>query len=332
MSCEFYAESALLKDLYTALAASAPANPFYTSRYIEAKRALGFQPWVLTLRREGQLLAACAAFMKGNFLRRSLEIPSLPVLPDLPDSEKFWEGLQQFCRKTRTASLVVNSSASPASTRFTIPVLPGEINRRKRCEYVLELQQPDLGQRLASNHIRNIRRGHKAGLQMRQAVDAQACQEHARLVAASMERRHSRGEAVSTRIRVQTFVAYTRHGAGELFQAVHDGQVLSSILILLAERGAYYQSAGTSPAGMARGASHFLVYEIVKSLQDRNIELFNFGGVGPQGAGLVRFKTGFGASQVELEAARFFSGSKAQKKIIMVAGLLRRSMRFRRRK
>jgi hypothetical protein len=328
MSCEFSAISTPSPDLYAALATAAPANPFYTSRYVEAKRALGFQPWVLTLRRDGQWRAACAAFMKGGFLRRALEIPSLPALAD---SETFWAGLQQFCRKARVAYLVVNSNASPASTRFTIPVLPGEINRRKRYEYVLELQQPDLWQRLTSNHIRNIKRGHKTGLHMRCAVHAQACQEHAALVGASMARRHSRGEAVSTRIAAQNFVAYTRHGAGELFQAVHDGKVLASILILLAERGAYYQSAGTSPAGMACGASHFLVYEIVKRLQDRNIELFNFGGAEPQNAGLARFKTGFSASQVELEAARFFLGSKVQKKYIVMARLLRHGMRFRNR-
>jgi hypothetical protein len=326
MSCEFYAESAPLQNLYAALAALAPANPFYTPRYIEAKRALGLQPWVLTLRREGQLLAACAAFMKGSFLRRSLEIPSLPLLPD---SEMFWEGLQQFCRKTRTASLVVNSNASPASTRFTIPALPGEINRRKRCEYVLALQN-DLWQRLVPHHRRNVSRGHKTGLQVRHAVDAQACQEHARLVEASMARRQSRGEAVSTRITAQSFVAYTRHGAGELFQAVRDGKVLSSILILLAERGAYYQSAGTSPAGMACGASHFLVHEITRSLQGRNIELFNFGGAEPQNTGLARFKTGFGATVVELEAARFFLGNTVQTQCVVVARLLRRGMRLRR--
>jgi hypothetical protein len=326
MSCEFDAVAVVSKQLYAALAASAPANPFYTSRYIEAKRALGFQPWVLTLRQHGQLLAVCAAFMKGSVLHRSLEIPSLPALPD---SEKFWEGLQQLCRKARIAYLVVNSSASPASTCFDIPALPGEINRRKRCEYVLALQQPDLWKQLASNHLRNIRRGHKTGLQMRRAVNAQACQEHASLVRASMERRQSRGEAVSTRIMAQSFVTYTRHGAGELFQAVHDGKVLASILILLAERGAYYQSAGTSPAGMACGASHFLVYEIAKSLQDRAIELFNLGGTEPQNVGLARFKAGFGASQVELEAAGFFVGSRAQKKIIMAARLLRHGIRLR---
>jgi lipid II:glycine glycyltransferase (peptidoglycan interpeptide bridge formation enzyme) len=143
-----------------------------------------------------------------------------------------------------------------------------------------------------------------------------------------MVRRQSRGEAVSARITAHSFVAYTRHGAGELFQAMHDGKVLSSILVLLAERGGYYQSAGTSPAGMACGASHFLVYEIAQSLQNRAIELFNLGGTEPQNAGLARFKAGFGTTTVALEAATFFLGSPVQRRCIMMARLLRHGMRF----
>jgi hypothetical protein len=326
MSCEFYATSAAVPDFYAALAASAPANPFYTSRYIEAKRALGLQPWIFTLRRDGQLLAACTAFMQCRFLRRTLEIPSLP---SLPDGAQFWDELQRFCRKSRIAYLIVNSYASPVAACCTIPALPGESSRRRRCEYVLALPQPDLWQRLAPNHGRNVRRAYKAGLQVRRAVDAHACQEHARLIGASMARRQKRGEAVPERSTAQSFVAYTRQGAGELFQAVHDGEVLSSILVLLAERGAYYQSAGTSPAGMACGASHFLVYEIAKSLQDQTIELFNLGGAEPQNAGLARFKAGFGTTTVELAATRFFLGSRVHQRCLTVARVLRHGIGFR---
>ena len=44
--------------------------------------------------------------------------------------------------------------------------------------------------------------------------------------------------------------ALTAHGAGEIFQAVVDGQVLSTILVLLSRDAGYYHSAGTSAEGM----------------------------------------------------------------------------------
>ena len=320
MSYEFHAESDPSHELRAEVAGFAPANPFYTSAYIEARRASGFQPWVVTLRRDGKLVAACTAFMKSGYLGRSLEITSLPAFPDWEGSEVFWGGLLQVCRQHRISDLLAHTYASAA---VTIPALPGEIRRRIRCEYVLEVQRLDLWDQLSPNHERNIKRARKAGLQMRRVVDRYACQEHARLIGMSLERRKSRGESVLVDIQVQSFVAMTQSGAGELFQAVLDGVVLSSILVLMAARGAYYQSAGTSPQGMASGASHFLVYEIASTLREQSKELFYLGGAGELDYGLKRFKAGFGASLVKLEAAEFFLGSSIRRGLRSAARLLR---------
>src|SRR5437588_5746705 len=263
--------------------------------------------------------------MKSGYLGRSLEITSLPAFPDWEGSEVFWGGLLQVCRQHRISDLLAHTYASAA---VTIPALPGEIRRRIRCEYVLELQRPDLWDRLYRDHKRNIKEGRKAGLQMRRAVDQHACQEHARLVGMSLERRKSRGESVPEDVQVQSFVTMTQSGAGELFQAVLDGVVLSSILVLMATRGAYDQTSGTSPQGMASGASHFLVYEIASTLREQSKELFYLGGAGELDFGLKRFKAGFGASLVKLEAAEFFLGSPIRRGLRSAAWLLRdRSLR-----
>jgi hypothetical protein len=320
VSYEFHAESDPSHELGAEVAVFAPVNPCYTSAYIKARRASGFQPWVVTLRRDGKLVSACTAFMKSGCLGRSLEITSLPAFPDWEGSEVFWGGLLQVCRQHRISDLLAHTYASP---EVTIPALPGEIRRRIRCEYVLELQRLDLWDRLSPNHERNIKRGRKAGLQMRRVVDRYACQEHARLIGMSLERRKSRGESVPQAIQVQSFVAMVQSGAGELFQAVLDGVVLSSILVLTAVCGAYYQSAGTSPQGMARGASHFLVYEIANTLREQGKELFNLGGADELNPGLARFKFGFGATPVKLEEAEFFLGSPVRQRLRSAARLLR---------
>lgn len=321
MAIQFYAETEVPYERYKEVAALDPMNPFYTPNYVDSRRRLGFQPWLLSMRQDDCLITACTAFSKSSRLTKTLEIPSLCVMPD---GNTFWKGVLQFCKKSKISNLSVNTFASGSSyISFTIHSLLGEIGRRARSEYVLPLSNSILWDKLSSNHRRNIKRGLKADLQVRCITTEQACEEHARLGRASMLRRNNRGESVTLDIQAERFLALIESGAGELYQATGDSEVLSSVLVLKAEKGAYYQSAGTSPEGMKIGASHFLIYNIAEALQKESMELFNLGGADESNPGLQRFKSGFGATEVKLEAAQFFLGSKFKKQILETARKLR---------
>jgi RimJ/RimL family protein N-acetyltransferase len=317
MTLEFRADEHPSIALVAEVSALAPTNPFYTQPYLESMRALGYQPWLLSLRNGPGLVAAGVGLMKSGRLNRSLEFTSLPVPQG---SDLFWERAIRFCRGARVSYLEVNSFAATAQS---IPALAGEMDRRARTEYVIDLRKPALWAGLSSNHKRNIKLAGKAGLQVRHRTDIEACREHLRLVQSSLDRRRSRGEEVHDRGDGERFTTYTRCGLGELFQAVRAGEVLSSILVLKGERGAYYQSAGTSPEGMERGASSFLICETATALRDRGMETFNLGGADDGNPGLRRFKSGFGAYAVELPAARFYLGSALKKKLGTAAALVR---------
>ncbi len=102
-------------------------------------------------------------------------------------------------------------------------------------------------------------------------------------------------------------------GAGEIFQAVLASQVVSSNLILIAEKAGYNHTQGTSPEGMDCGAAHFLIHGIARALRQEGKEVLNLGGTddpNPE-SGLVKFKTGFGVTteKIELETARFMPSS-----------------------
>ena len=183
--------------------------------------------------------------------------------------------------------------------------LGGELTRRRRREFVLDLRGEPPASRFASNHRRNIARARNQGLSLRRTREADACAVHDRLVHTSLHRRSARGESVPTGSDLPRYIALMQAQAGELFQVVRGDDVLSSLLVLRAREGAYYQSAGTSPDGMAAGASHFLVAGIVSCLRDEGLEVFNLGGADEDAAGLQRFKEGFGAVAVPLEAAQF---------------------------
>jgi hypothetical protein len=303
------------------VSALAPANPFYTAAYLESRRELGHQPWMLCLNDRARIRAACSAFMWAGRLHRTLEIPSLPPVEA---AEGFWPELMEFCRRSHVSRLTVNSFGSSA---VAIPPLPTKLNHRPRCEYVLDLVAGDLGRGLAKNHRRNVNRARRAGLRTQRVATPAAYEEHARLIGASMRRRQERGESVAVDADWRSWLAMGRAGAGELFQAVLDRRVLSSVFVLRAKAGAYYQSAGTSPEGMRVGASHFLVYDIARLLRAESLTVFNIGGADGSNPGLQRFKRGFGAAPVPLESAEFWLGRTSRTRLMSAVRALGRAAR-----
>ena len=126
-------------ELCHKIAALNPANPFYTPAYLEFRRRLGFQPWILLLRDDRDEFSACPAFLKTGHLSRYLEIVSLP---SLPKHSPFWEELSRFCREQKISVLSVNTFASSQSD---IPSLGNCVERRARHELYLSWDRKTCG-------------------------------------------------------------------------------------------------------------------------------------------------------------------------------------------
>jgi hypothetical protein len=300
------------------LEATAPANPFATAAYIDARRRLGHTVRVVGLRNEsGRLEQACAAFMRRGRLSYKLEITSLP---SADAASPFWAGLQHFCRREGVTALELNTFATPAVVG--IPRLSAHGSERKRCEFVLDLAQ-DLPASLDSNHKRNVKKAQKAGLTLQRTRAAGAAATHRVLMGQSMDRRRARGENVAHIGPSPEDMALLESHAGELFQAVQGSAVMSSVLVLHAPRGGYYQSAGSTPDGMAMGASHFLMHSIATELKAGGAHLFNLGGAEEESS-LARFKEGFGTTKVHLTAASFDVGPAWRRLITQGIARLRR--------
>jgi lipid II:glycine glycyltransferase (peptidoglycan interpeptide bridge formation enzyme) len=314
---EFFAEQAAQSRWAERLAQLDPCNPFCTMPYFAFMRDSGYEAWVFGLRQGAAIAGGCGAFVRSGKLSRTLEILSAPALPDMA---AFWDGLLAFCRQNRTTHLEVNSFAS---TNITLPALGEEQGRVRRWECVMDLAGVDLWERLHAKHRQRIRKAQRAGVQIRCTSDESACEQHEALLRSSGDRRRSRGEKVADPAQTQSSKLLIRHGAGQLFQAVLDGGVLSSVLVTMAARGGYSNTAGTSPQGMSCGASHLLNYEIARALQSRSMEVYNLGGVRDLDSGLAEFKLRFGARLVELEAADFFLGGRLRKSLTTAVRLAR---------
>ena len=311
MSLEFRSVLRPPASLVERLAHSDPANPLHTCEYVNAHESLGARPCFIGLYRgTTDLVAGCIGFLSGSFLRRNLHICSLP---SLPDPATFWQGLRELCRALGVWRLQIDTYASPAAA--DIPQLPGELERRIRFEYVLDLGYENVLDGVSGQHRRNISRALKAGLSIRRTRETSACVEHLALMNASTERRVNRGEKADLHEDRARPLALLASRSGEIFQAVSSERILSSILVLRSRKGAYYQSAGTLPEGMKRGASPFLVSQVADILKQEGAQVFNLGGSSPDSAGLRRFKAGFGAREIALQAASFCPKSVVERKL-----------------
>lgn len=313
---EFFAVPAQRK-VVAKLSDRMPASPFATCAYFESMDEVGCTVWILGLEDDtGGLVSGCLAGLRSGKLHRTLEIPSLPCVDE---DSAFWAGLCEFCRDRRVTKLELCTFGSPPGVE--IPEIGTQCTRRSRREFILDLADYSLAQ-LSSNHKRNVKKAQKAGVTVRWVRSADAAHMHHELMDQSFERRRRRGEHLGQSRQSHRHLAFLNSEAGELCQALLDGTVLSSILVLRASKGAYYQSAGTSPEGMNKGASQFLIHSVANQLRSDGLESFNLGGADEE-TGLARFKGGFGAQRVPLRSASCYVGPSWRRRLSQLITLVR---------
>ncbi|HUK18445.1 MAG TPA: GNAT family N-acetyltransferase [Bryobacteraceae bacterium] len=322
---EFWAEVSPGAARAAELAALDPANPFATPAYLAAEQSFGAEPWLLGCVEGGKLGYGCLAFLRSGRLNRRLTISSLPAAEDT-----FWRGLREFSRAHHVGILELNTFASPP---LSIPALGEQTSRMQRHEFLLRLGDPEtsLLERMRVNHRQSARKGIKAGLVVRVTGDPAALDDHIRMIASSMGRRQARGETVSYQSSPDGLRPYLESGFCRLFLAVLGTEPVSSMLVARASEGAYLYTSGTAPAGMAVGASHFLMHEIALTSRREGARVFNLGGVGDLESSLAQYKRHFGAEPIALEAAEFYVGTAWRKAVntgVRAAqGILRRLSR-----
>ena len=265
---------------------------------------------MLGIRADGAIQDAAIAAVRRGRMGAALEIASLPAAAS---GTQFWEGVYGISKRLKITDLIAGTFGSP---HIEPPALRGEISRKERVEYVLALDTDEFEGRLCSNHRKSIRKARAAGVTLRRGLqDAESADEHARMIAHSRMRRAARGESIAPGpAEAEEHRAYLATGAGELFQAVHERRVVSSLLVLRSARGAYCQSTGTNPEGMRLGASAFLFHGVCRALHLEGVSSINLGGA-PEGSSLADFKAGFGATKIPLVERACYVGPVWLKKL-----------------
>jgi len=293
---------------FAALAQAAPLHPFFTPAYAEAHQQLGAEPWIFTVGEPGApSTVQFPAFMRSGRLTRTIWFPSMP--PALPASA--WRELDRFLKRKRVADAAFDMFAPGGFARHPdewpamlahdashsrVAPQRGETERVRRIEFGIDLTRDDMAiwASITRDHRERIMKARKHGVSLQRSRDEAALERHLALHAASMERRQGRGEDVHSSIDRSEPAALLASGAGELFEVVHEGQVVSSYLIITSAQGMYSVSSGSSPVGMQIGGSHYLQYHASMTLRGEGIAAFFTGGVREHEQGLKAFKEGFG--------------------------------------
>jgi len=317
MNTSVFFSNIATESIVEELSATSLENPFITLNYLHFLRQRERLGWVLGVKRDdGKIETGCIAYMKKGRINKELVIPSLPAVSI---DSVFWDGLRAFCKENNVTYVELCSFASNPCVE--IPLFGNYFVSRRRCEFVLNLQC-DFYSKFSANHKRNIKKAEKHGVVVTHTRSMDAVSKHIILQNKSMDRRRARGEDVFFCDTGLDTSAYLTSNAGEIFQASYQGDVVSSILILYGNNGAYYQSAGTSLEGMKIGASQFLIYNIACYLSLLNIKCLNFGGA-EEGTGLFRFKSEFGATKVLLSAANCHVGSVFYRRLATFVNIIR---------
>lgn len=264
-------------------------NPLFTRKYADAVRACDSDPCLLGVEEAGRLVSACYGEIRHGRFVSTLTISSLPATSDL-----FWCGLLNACQKATISCLGIESYGS---VHPDIPRRPGEMDRRVRCEWVIDLPSRDLLAALSATHRQRVRQAMRQQIEIRRIRTHDSVDSHLSVINASMSRRRGRGEDFPAEVGDTSIRTFLDTGLGELFQAVRNWEVYSSALILRAPRSGYLQSSGTSPEGMKCSASQFLLHQICCMPQHEGADTFNLGGA-LRHTSLGKHKARFGARPV----------------------------------
>jgi hypothetical protein len=92
-----------------------------------------------------------------------------------------------------------------------------------------------------------------------------------------------------------------REDGGEILHAVHEGEIISSILVLYHGSTAIYEYGATLPAATGLHPNQLLLWEAMKRAKSRGCRIFNLGRTGRDNSGLLRYKQRWGADLIPLD-------------------------------
>lgn len=208
---------------------------------------------------------------------------------DDADSRTFRSQVERWAQARGVASSFARLSLFPERL---LP-FPGEI-RTAGPNIVLQLEgsAADLVARYDPKVRRNLRRAQARGCSLRVDPCGWHLDEFLEIYRATMERHHAASEYFFPRGFFESLIRGLR-GQGLFFHAILDGRIVSTMLVLLSRKTAYYFLGGTLAEAFDARPSDYLMNEVIQWCRAAKLESLVLGGGNRASPGLLRFKKGF---------------------------------------
>ncbi|MDT8342169.1 MAG: peptidoglycan bridge formation glycyltransferase FemA/FemB family protein [Longimicrobiales bacterium] len=288
------------------------AGPFLT---ILGLRASGVQGEALYLRCHAAT-GGCVAIALGiharrrfHLMRGEVHFPSVPVCAPGVSLPSLMSALLAALDRERLRRVRIESFDAAGAS------LEGIGDVRRRWEYRVPVRDADAQRSaLSAGHRRKVARGDRSGWRFEELYGGEAIRAMGAVKegAASRARRRRRplygfGPAWDPGALVPT--GEDRFG-GSVWAVLDGDALLCAATVIWAGERSFYVEGGSTPAGYAAAASHWMHVRVMEALGRVGVRMYNMGGA-PAGArepenphfGLHRFKLGFGAHVVGVEGA-----------------------------
>jgi hypothetical protein len=279
---------------------------FHSRAWLEAlRRTYGYEPVAYTTSAPGQPLQDGAVFCRVESRLTGRRLVSLPfsdhcdlLVRDLEDLAVFAHGLERELQKENwhyleirplhTTEMVNGLGQSSASYSF----------------HELDLR-PDLETLLSNCHRsstqRKIQRAQREGLVYSEGSDASHLDGFYRLLVLARQRHRLPPQPKSWyRNLIECFGSDLK-----IRLAVKDGKPVAAMLTVRYKDALVYKNGGSDARYHKLGAMHLLYWESIRDAKNLGLRTFDLGRTDAEQAGLIRFKSRWGAKQSTLTYTRF---------------------------
>lgn len=203
--------------------------------------------------------------------------------------KEFWTHFDAWCAQAKVVSEFVRFSLFSES----LLGFPGEIEeRQENIVRSLETSADDLWMDFDHKVRKNVKKAQRSGVTIEVDYDGRGFEDFYRIYLQTMERRSA---SAGYYFREQFFreIHMSLIGQFVYFHARHDGEVVSTELVLVSEQNVYSFLGGTSESAFDKRPNDLLKYEAMLWATKQGKKNFVLGGGYAPGDGIFRYKRAF---------------------------------------
>ena len=286
------------------------------SRWGQLKQTTAWQTTAIAVCDDGLMLAGAQVLTKKQYGLAVCYVPRGPLLGDNPlINQTLIAAITQFAKRQRAVLVryepnVLTTSKYASSYQKILAPAQTSLSTQPQHSIHTAINQPDtaLLAQMTKGHRADIKKAERLGVTIRTGHDAAAMAQFVALMQATGARADF--AVHSAQYYTDAWQLFGSLGRSTLLLADYQGQTVAAALILANSTTACYLYGGSAAEAFSCGANHLIQWHAMRWARDLGCHIYDLWGIPypsheapPDGseapmAGLIRFKKGFGGTEV----------------------------------